>query len=296
MPQLCNFKELDKGIKESNKYVNEIISFRHRFKHKLGQNFIKNERVLYNIVNVFSFSNEDVVLEIGPGMGFLTEKLLNKGISKLILVEYDKDLCEYLEIKFKEEIEKGIVVLIKGDFLKVKDSLEEYEITKCVSNLPYQISSKVVEWLAVNKIDSVLMLQKEFVYRIMANEKDKDYSRLSVLCSLFFYRKKIMDVDRKNFYPKPKVDSSVVKLTRKNIDMSEKEIKEFLYFVKAVFVHKNKKIGKSFYKSRVFYRMDKEEVKNILDKMPYKDEKVKDLGVKELIEVFRYIKNYSSSS
>lgn len=238
----------------------------HKAKKSFGQNFLKSNLALNKIVEAGRVSNEDIVLEIGPGKGALTEKLLEKA-GKVIAIEKDKDLIEILEEKFKQEIENGKFILINQDILEF-DILEMQSNFfsgprfsslkarpdhdkkffafpyKIIANIPYNITGAILKkFLTENNQPKlmVLMVQNEVAKRIVAN--DKKESILSISVKAYGNPKNIMKVSKKYFSPAPKVDSAIILIDNINKDLFEKEqIKEedFWNIVHHGFAHKRK--------------------------------------------------------
>jgi 16S rRNA (adenine1518-N6/adenine1519-N6)-dimethyltransferase len=220
---------------------------------KLGQNFLINENILKKIINASELKKHDVVLEIGPGFGALTQELL-KYVNNLIVIEKDKRLTEFLgqEIKKLSNKEiKGQVEIINGDVLDWDSSaaLRAAEEYKIVSNLPYQITAPVL-WKFLHEKENkpelmVLMVQKEVAERIVA--KPGMMIVLSVLCQFYADVELVDYVSRKNFWPEPDVDSAIVKLkTLMQLDSSHRlwqglgQAKNFFKLVKKGFSAKRK--------------------------------------------------------
>ena len=153
-------------------------------KKSLGQNFLIDENIINLIVEVGDVKNNDIVIEVGPGTGNLTEKIILKKPKKLILIEKDKTLVEKLNSRFKENI-----TLLNKDILKVEE--EEFKNDKMIffGNLPYNISSQLlVKWIRKHNLNlickkMILMFQKEVADRILAKTNHRDYGRLSILSS-----------------------------------------------------------------------------------------------------------------
>ena len=168
-----------------------------------GQNFLIDIGIANKIVKAAEISKKDTLLEIGGGAGVLSIPMSSLA-GKLIIVERDKRMIEHLHKKLGQ---KSNVEFISEDILKVKHFPN---FTKCVSNIPYNISSPILSILLRLKIEGVtLMLQKEFAARLNALPGTKNYSRLSLRTS-FLDIKKICEVSSKCFIPQPKVDSIVV--------------------------------------------------------------------------------------
>ena len=168
-----------------------------------GQNFLIDDGVADRQIAYAAINPEDVVLEIGPGLGMITSRLAMKA-EKVIAIETDKKLADYLSKKLPSNVE-----LITADALCV--DFPKFDVM--VSNLPYSISSPIIfKILNYNFRNAVVMLQKEFADRMVANPGSKDYSRLSVAT---YYRSKckiLENVPASKFYPSPKVDSAVVEI------------------------------------------------------------------------------------
>lgn len=175
----------------------------------LGQNFLVDDNISRKIVKQLDLKKDDTVLEIGPGQGALTKHLA--GFCKnYVAVEIDKNITESLDNKFKE---KG--KFINEDFLKFDLNKFKKQI-KIVGNLPYNIASEILFKLFDNKdkfIYAVLMVQKEFAKRLVAHPNTKEYGILSVQTQAFSKPQLLFNVPPSVFFPKPKVESSVIKLT-----------------------------------------------------------------------------------
>ena len=184
---------------------------RYKPKKSLGQNFLINKDIIKEIVKIEELKNNIPVIEIGPGTGNLTEEILKSNPRNLYAIEKDKLLFNDLKNKFKNNIK-----LINKDVLKIDWQMfcdNQYIV---FGNLPYNISSKLlINWLRLNNLNLIfkkliLMFQKEVADRIVADVNSSKYGRLSILTSWKMDAKKIMDIDADNFYPKPKVRSSLV--------------------------------------------------------------------------------------
>ena len=187
-------------------------------KKSLGQNFLNNSKILIEIVNSGNVSKNDVVLEIGPGTGNLTEKILNKNPKNLIVVEKDKELSILLKKKFGGEIE-----IINKDILECYNDFNFNFPIKVFGNLPYNISTKILtSWIKIKNLEKlykkfILVFQKEVAERIIAKENTKNYGRLSIITSWKMEGKKLFDISPDYFFPKPKVWSSLLILEPKEI-------------------------------------------------------------------------------
>mgnify|MGYP000318302077 CR=1 FL=1 len=219
-----------------------------------GQHFLLDEDVLRREVEYAHISGRDVVLEIGAGIGNLTEKLVSKA-RMVIAVEKDPRLCALLKERGWKNLQ-----LIEGDVLKVRFP----KFDKVVSNLPYGISSPITfKLLDYSWKTSVLTYQKEFAQRIVAEPGTRDYSRLTVGVQRFCDAELLEVIPRDAFYPKPKVDSAIIRLKQKRRKGKEDEL--FLLVVKACFQHRNKKVRNALEKSSKMLGLEKGSFRNISD-------------------------------
>ncbi|MEM2850133.1 MAG: 16S rRNA (adenine(1518)-N(6)/adenine(1519)-N(6))-dimethyltransferase RsmA [Candidatus Bathyarchaeia archaeon] len=178
-------------------------------KKRLGQHFMIDEKLLCRLVDYAYISNEDVVLEVGAGIGLLT-KLLSEKAKIVYAVELDRKLVNYLKSRFPDE---SNVKIIEGNFLKT----EVRGFNKVVSNPPYAISTPMVLKLIKEKPDIiVLTLQEEFTRKLYAKPGDSEYGRLTVITALNYDVEVVERVPREAFYPRSKIKSDVVRLKRKD--------------------------------------------------------------------------------
>lgn len=211
---------------------------------RFGQNYLKDSNTLNKIVEVISPQQEDNILEIGPGMGSLTEKLADKGIP-FTAVEIDKRVIDQLKSQYPS------VRIIENDFLDLdlnellrtdKDKL------RIVGNIPYNLTSpilfKMIENNGIIK-DSVLMVQYEVAKRMTAKKGVKDYGILAVLLTYFTDAKIAFRVSPNVFYPRPKVESAVIHLKLRKIHQSKSFQNTFIKLVKASFGHRRKMLKNS---------------------------------------------------
>ena len=183
-------------------------------KKRLGQNFLLNNEILEKITSLINIEGEEIV-EIGPGKGNLTKFILKKKPSKLFLIEKDITLKPYISKVIKNHQEK--VILLIDDALTISINNLSKKII-IIANLPYNIATTLIlNWLiCINSIKSmILMVQKEVALRLSAVVKTKNYGRISVLTQVLANVEIKFDVKPENFYPKPKVDSSVIEITPK---------------------------------------------------------------------------------
>lgn len=212
-------------------------------KKHLGQHFLNDKNIAKKIVDGLSVKENKNVLEIGPGMGVLTEFLVQNTSLNLKVIEIDRESVAYL----KENLIKDEEQIIEGDFLKLQ-VLKDYDQVSIIGNFPYNISSQIFFKVLENrdKVDEVVcMIQKEVADRIRAPHGSKTYGILSVLLQTFYDIDYLFTVHENVFIPPPKVKSGVIRLRRN----SKKELgcDEKLYFqvVKATFNQRRKTIRNS---------------------------------------------------
>ena len=194
-----------------------------RPKKKLGQHFLTDLNIAEKIADLLEFENYQKVLEIGPGTGVLTQFLIPK-TNALHLVEIDQESIQFLQTNYSSEE----IHLIEADFLKLDlNSIFSSEPFAIIGNFPYNISSQIVFKVLENRIQIPFfagMFQKEVAERICEPPGSKKYGILSVLSQLYYETEYLFTVPPTVFNPPPKVDSAVIRLTRKqNIDLDYDE-------------------------------------------------------------------------
>ncbi|MCJ1413807.1 Dimethyladenosine transferase [Xylographa parallela] len=210
----------------------------------LGQHVLKNPGVAQKIVDKADLRQSDIVLEVGPGTGNLTVKILEKA-KKVIAVELDPRMAAEVTKRVQGKPEQKRLEVLLGDV--VKTELPYFDV--CISNTPYQISSPLTfKLLALSPAPRVciLMFQREFAMRLFAKPGDRLYSRLSVNAQMWAKIDHIMKVGKNNFKPPPAVESSVVRLVPKN-PRPQISYEEWDGLLRVVFVRKNKTLRASFF-------------------------------------------------
>jgi 16S rRNA (adenine1518-N6/adenine1519-N6)-dimethyltransferase len=239
-------------------------------KKRLGQNFVIDHALLERMISYASVNKDDVVLEVGAGLGFLT-KLLSPACKKVIAVEVDSKLIKMLRSELRN---LDNVDLIEGDVLNI--SVPQFN--KVVSTPPYSISSPLLFWLLERKFDcAVLTFQKEFAERLTASVGTKDYGRLTVNT---YYRAEVELLDyvsRKLFYPPPDVDSMMVRLRPREKPPFSVEDEVFFQLVRVLFNQRNKKVRNAVVP---FLRqwVKKENVMKMADSLLFHDKRVRELA------------------
>ena len=210
-------------------------------KKNLGQHFLTDQNIARKIVDSLSSKVTDV-LEIGPGMGVLTQYLLERSDINLQVVEIDRESVAYLQQKFPQ------LEILTGDFLKTDISAYFYNSFSIIGNFPYNISSQIFFRVLDmrNRIPEVVgMVQKEVAERIAAPHGSKTYGILSVLLQTFYTIEILFSVSEHVFAPPPKVKSAVIKLVRNNRESLPCSEKLFVKVVKAAFNQRRKMLRNS---------------------------------------------------
>lgn len=214
-------------------------------KKKFGQNFIVDENIISNIVNKSEVDKDTLVIEIGPGAGSLTTKLAESA-KNVLCYEIDETLKDILSENLSNY---DNVEVIYQDFLKadVNNDIKKYNYKKLyiVANLPYYITTPIITSVIENNIDvdkMVVMVQKEVGDRFKASVGTKDYSSLSIYLNYYFNVKKLMDISKNIFIPKPNVDSIVVEFTKKEQKYELKNKDLFFKLIRDSFTQKRKTI------------------------------------------------------
>jgi len=215
-------------------------------KKSLGQNFLIDKEILKLIVDLTSIEGKSI-LEIGPGTGNLTSLIYERNPKEFCVIEKDIHLAKKLVKNYKNKIR-----VINEDVLKVEENLLFNEKVKVFGNLPYNISTEILSKWIVNLKDNfwfeclVLMFQKEVADRIIAKSNSSKYGRLSVLSNWKLNIEKICDIKTISFYPKPKVESSLLLFTPKKKFFPIKEAKNLEKVTRIFFNHRRKMLKKPF--------------------------------------------------
>jgi len=217
-----------------------------KVKKSLGQNFLKSNQILDKIIKTANLKATEIVLEIGPGKGYLTQKLLEK-VNQVIAVEKDRRLIDFLQKKFKNELNNGKLELIYGDILELeiinpRITRLERENYKIVANLPYYITGQFLKKFLSSDFPPakmVIMLQKEVAQRIISSSNKESILSLSI--KAYGQPTYIATVKAKNFNPQPKVDSAILLIDNISKDFfREISEKKFFEVVKKGFSNKRK--------------------------------------------------------
>ncbi|MFW9819716.1 MAG: 16S rRNA (adenine(1518)-N(6)/adenine(1519)-N(6))-dimethyltransferase RsmA [Candidatus Thorarchaeota archaeon] len=255
---------------------------------KLGQNFIIDKNLIKKIINFSNLSQNDVVLEIGPGLGSLTQELVNL-VKKIHAIEIDRRLCTYLNNEFSiyDNIE-----IIYGDILKI--DLPKHE--KVISNIPYTITGPILEkiFFSFDSPMGVLTIEKSIADRIFLTGEYKKISRISIGVNSFMKPVTKSAIKRKSFWPIPKINLSLIKLIPKedlnSFLLEQKTIEFFLRFIAGIMPYKNRNIANAielYFNTQRDYNYSKEEIVSILQRNNYVNKKLFSFDINDLIEICR---------
>lgn len=251
------------NLREETEFI--LKKYGLRANKKLGQNFLINEEIINQIIEKADVNKNDTIIEIGPGLGSLTAKLLENA-NKVIAIELDSNMSNILKERFclYDNFE-----LIENDVLKVNlnEIIEKYESVKVVANLPYYITTPIIMKLLEErlKLKSItVMVQKEVGERFCAVPNSKEYGAITISINYYTKPEIIIDVPKENFEPMPEVDSCVIKLDVRNVPPVElKNEKDFFNLIKAGFSQRRKTINNSLASMGI----SKEKIKNVLEKL-----------------------------
>lgn len=255
-------------------YLSTKKSTQVRAKKNLGQHFLNDENIAFNIVKAFTDQCETPdILEIGPGMGVLTKYLLENKNFNTWAIELDKESIPYLNTNFPQLANR----LIEADFLTLNFDNHFQNKFSLIGNFPYNISSQIVFTL-IDKRDKIPlmvgMFQKEVAERLGAKPRTKDYGILSVITQAYFDVEYLFTVDEHVFIPPPKVKSGVVRLKRKKTELGC-DPKKFKQVVKLAFNQRRKKLSNAI-SSLV---IDKSLIVN------YADKRAEELSVEDFVKL-----------
>ncbi len=241
---------------------------------KLGQNFLTDNNMADWIVQQADIQSHEKILEIGPGLGVLTERLA-KLTDNLVAIEFDKRLAQHVQEKFNIQV-------IQGDVLEIE--LPPFQ--KVVSNLPYQISSPITFKLLDTEFEKgILMYQKEFAQHLVSQPGERAYSRISVMAGYRANCKIIKHVPKGCFHPVPKIDSAIVEIVPRDAEFEVLDDETFRIIVRALFSHKNRKVRNGIVAEHKVLGFDKNAAKELAEKLPYYDRRPITLAPAQLAEI-----------
>lgn len=276
----------------SPKYIKDLL-LQHGFKFSkaLGQNFLIDGNIVRKIVREAGITKEDYVLEVGPGMGTLTEELALNA-KKVVAVELDRSLLPILDQTLAPY---SNVEIVYGDILKIDiNKLIEEKLgggpVKIVANLPYYVTTPIIGMLLEGNfnIDSInVMVQKEVADRMASTPGSKDYGSLSVFVNFYSNPEIVLKVPKTVFMPQPKIDSSVIKLSIKK-DLPDVNKEQLFKVVKASFSKRRKIIINSL--STYGFNVDKEVFKEALEMAEIEPtERAENISVEDFIKLSKIL-------
>ncbi|MDR7857597.1 16S rRNA (adenine(1518)-N(6)/adenine(1519)-N(6))-dimethyltransferase RsmA [Tissierella sp.] len=268
--------------------VKEVLE-RHGFKFSksLGQNFLIDGNIVRKIVSEGNITSNDYVLEIGPGMGTLTEELALRA-KKVVAVELDNTLLPVLD----ETLGKyHNVEIVHGDILKIdigkliEEKLDNGPV-KVVANLPYYVTTPIIAKLIEDNLNLesiIVMVQKEVAERMASGPGGKEYGSLSIFVNFYSNPEIVVKVPKTVFMPQPKIDSAVIKLTLKK-ELPEIDRDKFFKVVKAAFSKRRKTIINAL--SSYGFNIEKEIIKDALEVSNIRlEERAENLSVEDFIKI-----------
>lgn len=281
---------MQKRLSTPSKIRQLLADYDLRPSKRFGQNFIADFNIVKKAIKAANVTKSDVILEIGPGLGGLTEALLETG-AKVCGVELDRKLYPMLKETFKGQ---DRLKLVQGDALKIDLSdTTVFKPTKMVSNLPYNIAAPL---LAIylhkypNIKEYVVMLQKEVADRVLAKPSTAEYGSFTVKIALMAKSAFIGSVSRNSFVPKPNVDSSLIYLKKKKPILRPDEREVFFRLVDAAFSKRRKIIINSL---SAGLNIDRDVVARVFQECAVDFKKrAQDLEINDFLKIFYRVKNY----
>ena len=259
-------------------------------KKDFGQHFLINKNKIDFITRELSDRKDTLIIEIGPGLGSITEKILESS-NNVLCIEKDKIFSQYLKDKFKN---KKNFILIEQDILRVNlNKIAKSKKAIVFGNLPYNIASQIIIKFVDELHDKgnigIFMCQKEVAERILSSCGSKSYNAFTLKIKSFFDVKKLLDLNENDFWPAPKIKSTLVKLAPKEIDrFILDEYIEFSRFLTNCFHIKRKTLMNNLQNLYL-----KKEILPILKKLEKKENvRAEELKEEEFIKLFKYLKNY----
>ncbi len=215
------------------------------FKKSLGQNFLIDKKIINLIIEIGNIEDKDSILEVGPGDGSLTKRLLEEDPKNLTVIEKDKRLVDILKEKFD-----GKITILNEDMMNF--DYEDFRQKNLIifGNLPYNISTQILaKWIKMKNLDKfckkfVLMFQKEVADRIIAKSNTKNYGRLAILSQWKMNIEKVTDIEPNSFNPSPKVRSTLLTFVPKKKYLKLKDPKNLEHITNIFFSQRRKMVGK----------------------------------------------------
>ena len=257
-----------------------------------GQNFLCDRNIANNIANIVVNNRSKYCLEIGGGLGSLSEILINIYKENLTIAEYDKALYNHLIKKYSNN---SNINIIHKDILTVNiEDIKKEVKFDIYGNIPYNIASPIMEWLFCDCYDkwnyAVFMVQSDFANRLIAKPNTENYSTLTLFANFMSDIKFEYNVSKEVFYPKPNVESSVISIIPKKVNFEILNI--FKSVSKTLFHNRRKNIKNNFINSP-YINIEKEKIDEILDKANIdKNDRGESLSLEEVKNLSSIIKEY----
>lgn len=249
-------------------------------KKRLGQNFLIDKNIAQKIIFESELSNNDTILEIGPGLGALTEILVEK-TKKVYAIEIEPKFCEYLSKRFANH---NNIEIIEGDILKIQIP----RCNKVVANIPFSITGPILEkvFFKPNPPQGIVTIERNIANRIFFERHYKNFSRITVTFNSFMEPVRKYSISRNSFYPTPKIDLALIKVIPKEIInqflKNAENINYFLKFVAGIMPYKNKNVANAL---KLHLKIDKEDILHILNDNNFDNNKLFSLRIEDFIEL-----------
>lgn len=256
---------------EETKFI--MKKYNIRANKSLGQNFLISEQVVNEIVESSKIDKEDLVIEIGPGLGTLTKHLLEKA-GKVIGIELDKKMVEILQDRFKlynnfELYQQDVLKIDLKHLIKKEKENTNIKKVKIVANLPYYITTPIIMKLLEEKLDLesiTVMIQKEVADRLIAIPGEKETGAITYAVYYYAIAEAILEVPKESFIPEPEVTSKVIKLNIRKEPPIEVQDKELMFkIIKSAFMQRRKTLINALNNAKIF--QNKEEGNQILESL-----------------------------
>ena len=256
---------------EETKFI--MKKYNIRANKSLGQNFLISEQVVNEIVESSKIDKEDLVIEIGPGLGTLTKYLLEKA-GKVIGIELDKKMVEILQDRFKlynnfELYQQDVLKIDLKHLIKKEKENTNIKKVKIVANLPYYITTPIIMKLLEEKLDLesiTVMIQKEVADRLIAIPGEKETGAITYAVYYYAIAEAILEVPKESFIPEPEVTSKVIKLNIRKEPPIEVQDKELMFkIIKSAFMQRRKTLINALNNAKIF--LNKEEGNQILESL-----------------------------
>lgn len=261
----------------------------------LGQNFLIDDNVIESIIESSEIEKEDLIIEIGPGLGVLTDRLLKKS-DNVVVIELDKRMISILKNRFclnknLEIINEDVLKVDLEELIKNKKQQNKINKVKIVANLPYYISTPIIMKLLENRLEIseiIVMVQKEVAERLSAKTGEREAGTITYAVEYYAQATKIIDVPKESFIPSPKVESQVIKLeVRKNPKIKVEDEKLLFSIIQKSFMQRRKTLSNALINNKILE--NREEVEKMFKTLEI-DSNVR--GEKLTLEEFGKITNY----